>query len=61
MAKADAPEKGSTSINIDRELWKKFKVECARSGSTVTDQLETLIRGFLGRHKVKSVPTSRRA
>jgi hypothetical protein len=50
----------STSINVDPELWRGFKVACATEGETVTRQLETLIRGFLGRHKVKAVPTHKR-
>lgn len=45
-------EQVSTSINIDRDLWRGFKAQCAVAGVTVTTQLETLIRNFMSVHKV---------
>lgn len=59
MAKPGELVRSPTSINIDRELWKEFKMECARTGRTATDQLERLIASFLKTHKVKSRPQSK--
>jgi hypothetical protein len=50
----------STSINIDKELWKPFKIACASNSKTVTVQMETLVRNWLNLHKVKATPTSKR-
>jgi hypothetical protein len=61
MGKSASPvEQVSTSINIDRDLWRGFKAQCAVTGTTVTEQLETLIKNFLSVHKVRIVRQSQR-
>lgn len=60
MSKAAPVARASTSINIDRELWKRFKMRCAGDGTTVTEQVETLIRNFLNVHRVKVTKSTTR-
>jgi hypothetical protein len=60
MVKPVVPVQTSTSINIDRDLWRGFKAQCAVAGVTVTEQLETLIKNYLSVHKVKIVRQSKR-
>jgi hypothetical protein len=50
MAKPAAPVQASTSINIDREVWKEFKARCAGQEKTVTAQLQRLIVNWLKLH-----------
>jgi hypothetical protein len=58
--KAPPAEQVSTSINIDRDLWRGFKAQCAVAEVTVTEQMETLIKNYLSVHKVKIVKSSQR-
>lgn len=38
-----------TSIRVDEDLWKDFKVECARIERSMQSVLEELIRDFLAK------------
>jgi len=60
MPKAAPVARASTSINIDKDLWKRFKMRCAGDGNTVTEQMETLIGNFLNTHRVKTTKSTTR-
>ena len=48
-----AKKKEYTSIRIDPELWKEFKMEALREDTQVSDLMEKLIRKELDRVKPK--------
>lgn len=60
MPKSAPVVRAPTSINIDRAVWKEFKVACANKDCTVTEQLERLIRNHLNTHRVRITPQSKR-
>jgi hypothetical protein len=46
-----------TTLNIDDNLMKKLKTESVRQGKTMSELLETALRGFLERKKpVRKLP-----
>jgi len=42
-----AVTRAPTSINIDRDLWREFKSECAKARRTVTEQMERMISSWI--------------
>jgi hypothetical protein len=34
----------TTSLKIDEELWKKFKIKCIMDGRDISDEIEDLIK-----------------
>ena len=47
MVRKTAPGKTPTSVNIDREMWRKFKTKCAETGRTASSQVERMIRAWI--------------
>jgi len=40
-------EKAKTSLTLDKELWKKFKVKCVQNEKQYTEVIESLIKDWL--------------
>jgi len=34
----------TTSLKVDEELWKKFKIKCIMDGRDISDEIEELIK-----------------
>jgi hypothetical protein len=37
----------TTSLKVEEEVWKKFKVKCILDGRDISDEIEDLIKGAL--------------
>ena len=44
-------EKAKTSLTLDKELWKKFKIKCVHEEKRYTEVIEQLIEDWLKNSK----------
>lgn len=44
----------STSISVEPDLWREFKIRCAERGKMISDVVEGLLRGHLKRTEPKA-------
>ena len=40
-------EKAKTSLSLNKELWKQFKIKCVQEEKQYTEVIETLIKEWL--------------